>query len=82
MTEQKQAELERRQESEPAFADAYLRAVESWATLDTHANVPKVIACREEAIAYVRRARRRRWFSADRSGRWSGDTGPASASSA
>jgi transmembrane sensor len=67
-TEQKQADLERRLASEPAFADAYLRVVESWATLDTYANVPEVIACREEAIAYVRRASRRGWSSPGKSG--------------
>lgn len=69
-TEQKQAELERRLKSEPAFAGAYLRVVESWATLDTYSNVPEVIACREEAIAYARHVTERRWTSLHKSRRW------------
>lgn len=69
-TAQKQAELERRLASEPSFADAYWRIVESWATLDTYANVPEVTACREEAIAYARRVTVRRWTQLHKSGLW------------
>lgn len=67
-TAQKQAALEARLESDPAFAEAYQRVVESWATLDSHANVPEVIACREEAISYARRESGRP--PSHRGGRW------------
>ena len=71
-TARKQAALDLRLESEPAFADAYRRVAESWATLDTHAEVPELIACREEAIAYARRAKRRGSLKPNlyQSGRW------------
>jgi transmembrane sensor len=67
-TAQKQAALEARLQSDPAFAKAYLRVVESWATLDSQANVPEVIACREEAISYARRSSVR--AHPNKGGRW------------
>jgi transmembrane sensor len=56
------AELERRLESDPGYADAYRRAVESWRSLDNHAEAPEIMAYREEAIAYARKIRAARWL--------------------
>jgi transmembrane sensor len=57
-----QAEFETRLESDPAYADSYRRVEQSWASLDTHAEAPEVMAYREEAIIHARRANARRWL--------------------
>jgi transmembrane sensor len=63
-TAQDQAVFEARLASDPAYADAYRQAQESWGALDAHAESAEVMRYREEAIAYARRRNARRWFKA------------------
>jgi transmembrane sensor len=60
--DQDQAAFEARLERDPAYADAYARAQESWGALDAHAESAEVMRYREEAIAYARRSNAHRWF--------------------
>src|ERR1700722_7778328 len=62
--DQDQAAFEARLERDPAYADAYARAQESWGALDAHAESAEVMRYREEAIAYARRSNAHRWFKA------------------
>lgn len=64
-TPQDQAALEARLARDPAYADAYARAHESWDALGVHAESAEVMRYREEAIAYARRSNARRWFKAN-----------------
>jgi transmembrane sensor len=50
-----------RRVSDPAFADAYRRVEQSWASVAEHATAPEIMALREGAIARARRANARRW---------------------
>jgi transmembrane sensor len=65
-----QAELDARLARDPAFAQAFSRAQDSWATLETHAEAPEVMRHREEALAYARRANARRWSAPSAGRRW------------
>ncbi len=67
-----QAALETRLERDPAYADAYRRAEESWAALEAHAESAEIMRFREEAIAYARRSNARRWLKSHTyaQGRW------------
>lgn len=64
--------LEARLERDSVYADAYRRVEESWSALDVHAETPEIMAYREEAIAYARRANARRWLKSTPyvRGRW------------
>jgi transmembrane sensor len=59
---QDQSAFDRRIATDREYADAYTRALESWAALDTHAESAEVMRYREEAIAYARRTNGRRWL--------------------
>jgi transmembrane sensor len=61
-TAKDQAAFERRLAGDQDYADAYARARDSWAALDTHAESAEVMRYREEAIAYARRSNGRRWL--------------------
>lgn len=65
-TTKDQAAFEARLETDPAYADAYRRVEESWASLDIHAETSELMAYREEALAYARRAKARRWLKSSR----------------
>jgi transmembrane sensor len=70
-SEADQAALEVRLERDPAYADAYRRVQESWSALDSYAETPEIIARREKALVYARRANARRWLtSSSAASRW------------
>lgn len=69
-TAKEQAEFDARLASDRAFAQAFSRAENSWAALETHAEAPEVMRHREEALAYARRANARRWSAPSARGRW------------
>jgi transmembrane sensor len=64
-----QAGFEKRLASDREYADAFARARDSWAMLDSHAESAKVMRYREEAIAYARRSNGRRWLESQRHAR-------------
>lgn len=56
-------DLKTRLEQDPAFADAYRRVEQSWASVGKHATSAELMALREQAISRARRASVRRWSS-------------------
>lgn len=67
-----QTAFELRLEKDPEYADAYRRVDDSWAALERHAEAPELMAYREEALSFVRRANARRWLKPNlyAQGRW------------
>jgi transmembrane sensor len=61
-----QAALKGRLTQDPAYAEAYRRVEASWASLESYAEVPEVMAYRQEAIAYARKSSAARWLRASR----------------
>lgn len=53
--------LDARLASDPAMADAYRRALESWEAIGRFAASPELMALREQAISRARRSSARRW---------------------
>lgn len=53
--------LDARLASDPAMADAYHRAEESWEAIGRFATSPELMALREQAISRARRSSARRW---------------------
>ncbi|MGH8250832.1 MAG: FecR family protein [Steroidobacteraceae bacterium] len=68
-TAENQAAFESRLERDFAFAEAWKRAEEGWASLDRHAEAPEVITYRAKAIAELRSANACRWLRSERM-RW------------
>jgi transmembrane sensor len=69
-TKEDQAALDARTSRDRAFARAFARAEESWVSLEAHAESPEVMRHREAALAYARRANRRRWSAPSVGRRW------------
>jgi transmembrane sensor len=59
-TAEQQAALDARLGSDSAFAEAFLRAQASWASLEKHAEAPEIMRHREAALAEARRSTARR----------------------
>jgi transmembrane sensor len=60
-TAEKEALLNTRLREDMAFATAYARVQDAWASLDAHSDSPEIMRHREIALASVRRASARRW---------------------
>jgi transmembrane sensor len=61
-TPESQTALEQRLQNDTAYANAYRRVQESWVSLDTHAQSPRLMALRSEALDFARRTHGRRWL--------------------